>query len=276
MARFASLCLVATVLTGCSSSDGSAPGVVERPEWGEAFAAEGVAGTFVLREVGADTTYVWNPQRAEEPRRPASTFKILNSLIILETGVLTDVDDAVAWDGTDHGLDIWNRDHSLRTGIEVSAVWAYQELARQVGPDDMARLVAAAGYGNADIGGAIDRFWLDGDLRISPLEQLDFLERLLTDDLPFRAEHAAAMREILVREVDAGWTWRHKTGTALAEDPTLGWLVGTSHYDGRAFVFAMNIDLAPIDGVESQIDPLVRQLLTLEILAAEGAAPALP
>ena len=274
MVRVVAICLTAALLAGCSPSDESAqPTVIERPEWGDLFFDADVDGTFVLREVGSSTTHVWNPDRADELRLPASTFKILNSLIILETGVIADMDEVVPWDGEDRGIDVWNRDHSLRTGIEVSAVWAFQQMAREVGADRMAELVAAADYGNADIGGDIDRFWLDGDLRISPLEQLDFLERLLTDDLPFAAEHIDAVKDILVRETSADWIWRHKTGTALAEDPALGWLVGSSHHDGRSFVFAMNIDLVSVSSVESQLDPMVRQNLARELLANYGAAP---
>lgn len=262
------MCLTAAMLTGCSSGDGSAePKIVEHADWGEFFRDADVEGTFVVREVGSSTTHVWNLDRAGEPRLPASTFKVLNSLIILETGVIADVEEVVPWDGEDRGIDVWNRDHSLRTGIEVSAVWAFQQMAREVGADRMAELVAAADYGNADIGGDIDRFWLDGDLRISPLEQLDFLERLVTDDLPFAAGHMEAVKDILVRETSADWIWRHKTGTALAEDPALGWLVGSSHHDGRSFVFAMNIDLVSVSSVESQLDPMARQNLARELLA---------
>jgi beta-lactamase class D len=193
-------------------------------------------------------------------------------LIILETGTVADVDEIVEWDGVQRDVPEWNRDHGLRTAIEFSAVWVYQELARRVGEEAMSELVAAAGYGNADIAGGIDQFWLDGDLRISPLEQVDFLGRLVDDDLPFSKENMAAVREIMVRESGDGWSWSHKTGTALSEDPVLGWLVGTTEYGGSTWIFAMNLDLGTVD-VPSQIDPQVRQQITRTILVAEGALP---
>jgi beta-lactamase class D len=246
--------------------------MVERSDWGAVFADAGVDGTFVLHEVGSDEIQVYDPERAATRRIPASTFKILNSLIILETGTVADVDEIIEWDGVQRDVPAWNRDHDLRTAIEVSAVWVYQELARRVGEEAMSELVGAAGYGNADIGGGIDRFWLDGDLRISPLEQVDFLGRLVADDLPFSEENMAAVREIMVREAGDGWTWSHKTGTALSDDPVLGWLVGTTEYDGSTWIFAMNLDLGTVD-VPSQIDPQVRQQITRTILEAEGALP---
>lgn len=246
--------------------------MVERSDWGAVFAEAGVDGTFVLHEVGSDEIQVYDPERADTRRIPASTFKILNSLIILETGTVADVDEIVEWDGVQRDVPEWNRDHDLRTAIEVSAVWVYQELARRVGEEAMSELVDAAGYGNADIGGGIDQFWLDGDLRISPLQQVDFLGRLVDDDLPFSRENMAAVREIMVRESGDGWSWSHKTGTALSEDPVLGWLVGTTEYGGSTWIFAMNLDLGPVD-VPSQIDPQVRQQITRTILVAEGALP---
>ena len=264
------LVLAALLAVGCSEA---APAIETRDDWGDLFAEAGVVGTFAMREVGADTTSVWNLERAEEARLPASTFKILNSLIILEAGVLPDVDAAVPWDGVDREIEVWNQDHTLRSGIEVSAVWMYQEMARQVGDRRMQEWVTAAEYGNADIGGGIDRFWLDGDLRISALEQLDFLEQLAERTLPFDRDVQDAVADILVREQGDGWTWAHKTGTALRTEPALGWLVGLTEYDGRTFVFALNLDLESVDGVGSQLDPQVRQTIARQILRQEGALP---
>ena len=273
-----STCVV--LAAACSGGDDAAESdpaeteIVERTEWGEVFAEEGATGTFALRDVGADTTHVWNGARAVERRLPASTFKIANSMVILETGVVDDVDTVVAWDGVERELDVWNRDHSLRSGIEVSAVWMYQLLAREVGAERMAAFVQAVDYGNGLTGPAVDEFWLRGDVRINPLEQLDFLERMVVGDLPVRPEVIDAVEEIIVRERGDGWTWSHKTGTALAEDPVLGWLVGVTRHGDRVRVFAMNVDLIELAGLGGQLDPQVRQRIARRILELEGALPA--
>ncbi len=235
--------------------------------WAARFDEAGVRGTFALRRVGDTETRTHDRMRAVTPRRPASTFKILNSLVILEEGAVADVDTELPWDGIERSVADWNRPHSLRSGIEVSAVWLYQELARRVGEEAMAARVAAADYGNADIGGGIDEFWLTGALRISPVEQLDVLERLLLDELPFAPEHQAAVREIVVRERGDGWVWAHKTGWAVVEEPDIGWLVGWTEHGPDRFVFALNVDLA--DGV----DPAVRIDLSRRLLVDAGALP---
>ena len=247
--------------------------VVEMPEWVAHFERADATGTFALHRLGTGEVLVHDADRTVDAVLPASTFKILNSLIALETGVLATVDELVPWDGVVRPIDAWNVDHSLRTGIEASAVWAYQEIARQVGETRMAEQVDAAGYGNADIAGGIDRFWLDGALRISPIEQLDFLAALMTDDLPFEPDDQAAVRDILVRESGDGWAWGHKTGTALAASPVLGWLVGFVEHADDTWVFAMNLDLGDVE-VDSQIDPQLRQALTRTILEDASALPA--
>ncbi|MEO1062051.1 MAG: penicillin-binding transpeptidase domain-containing protein [Actinomycetota bacterium] len=289
--RLVGFALIASVMAACSSTSStgddaepvtsdtqgaeqSLPVVelVEQDGWGELFEDENVVGTFAVREVGSGQTLVWDRDRAERARLPASTFKILNSMVILQTGVIGDVDELVPWDGVEREVEVWNQDHSLRSGIEVSAVWMYQALARRVGAARMAERVAAADYGNTDIGGGIDEFWLRGDLRISAVEQLDFLERMVTGGLPFDDDVVTDVREIIVREQGDDWSWSHKTGTALAAEPTLGWLVGTTDVGGRTWVFAMNVDL---DGPElaTQIDPQVRQTLTRRSLEDVGALP---
>lgn len=136
----------------------------------------------------------------------------------------------------------------------------------------MAEWVAVADYGNADVGGGVDEFWLRGDLRISPLEQLEFLERMVISDLPFDADVVADVQEIIVRERGDGWMWSHKTGTSLADDQALGWLVGTTEYDDRSWVFAMNVDLDSTE-LSTQIDPQVRQTVSRQLLEQIGALP---
>jgi beta-lactamase class D len=250
-----------------------APLVVERPEWAAVFAAEGAVGTIAVHKIGSNRIDVFDLARAAEPQIPASTFKILNSLIILETGTLPDVDTMVPWDGVDRGVTVWNQDHSLRSGIEVSAVWLFQRMAREIGYEQMAYWVSRAQYGNADIDGGIDQFWLSGDLRISAMEQIDFLARLVEGELPFRDEVVAAVRDILVRESGDGWAWSHKTGTSLSSTPPLGWLVGIAENAGGEWVFALNLDLETVGDTATQLDPQLRQRIARAILVSEGALP---
>src|SRR5690606_19074699 len=143
-----------------------------------------VQGTFVLLDLQTGERVVHDAERARTGFIPASTFKIPNTLIALETGVASGAEFFLAWDSVaapreDWWPDAWARDNTLRTALPASVVWFYQELARRIGAERMHEYLERFGYGNRDISGGIDQFWLTGGLRISAEEQVDFLRRFL-------------------------------------------------------------------------------------------------
>src|SRR5690606_10438918 len=107
--------------------------VVERPAWRAAFDSAGVTGTVAIRRLGSDTTEVHDLARARRGFIPASTFKIPNSLIALELGVVRDERDPFPKTWPDQEIAPWNRDHTFRTAFKYSVVPAYQQIAREVG-----------------------------------------------------------------------------------------------------------------------------------------------
>lgn len=173
----------------------------------------GFRATVVARDVSAGTTVRHDPESAA-PTAPCSTFEIPNSVIGLETGVLADASTLFRWDGQRREVAAWNRDHDLRSAIRDSVVWYYQELARRVGSERMRQWLGMLRYGNQDISGGLDHFWLGSSLRISPDEQVAFLERLLTERLPVSPRTLAIVKEILVQEPPAptaGLVYRGRT-----------------------------------------------------------------
>ncbi|OWY25530.1 hypothetical protein C7N43_20225, partial [Sphingobacteriales bacterium UPWRP_1] len=127
-----------------------------------------VDGSFVLYDPQTDKYVFYNPNQFEQTFSPASTYKICNSLIGLETGVIKDENFVIPWDSVTRQNPNWNSDHDLKTAFKNSTVWYYQELARRVGRQQMKYWLDKANYGNADTSGGIDKFWLTGGLRISP------------------------------------------------------------------------------------------------------------
>ncbi|MEF3698272.1 class D beta-lactamase [Desulfolutivibrio sp.] len=267
-----SCCLALPGLTASAAWAGSAalPGmaVTDRPDWGRHFAAAGVTGTMVLSTDGdAPTVQAYDPARAATGFLPASTFKIPNSLIALETGVVAGPDTVFAWDGVKRPIEAWNADLTFTKALRVSSVPIYQEIARRIGQERMQWWVREMGYGNADIGQAIDTFWLDGKLRISALEQAAFLRRLAHDQLPFSAKTMAAVREMLVEERTESGVLRAKTGLTARVSPNVGWWVGwVEKGDGRWF-FALNMDSVRPEDVPA------RKVVAKAVLAAEGVWP---
>lgn len=206
------------------------------------FREAGVTGSFLLCEIGGDSCLRIDPQRCARRFIPASTFKILNSMIALEHGAITGLDDTIRWDGRKHSISSWNQDQCMRDAFQRSCVWFYQELARRIGLQRMKEAVHAAKYGNEDIGGGIDRFWLDGALRISSEEQADFLRRLWREELPFKPEVQRAVKDLMLLERTEEFTLRGKTGTAIRGGAVIGWFVGYLERNGNVYVYVLNVE----------------------------------
>lgn len=225
----------------------------ENPALKPLFEAAQVQGTFVLHDVASGTFRGHDRQRAQIRFVPASTFKIANSLIGLASGAVGSVDEVFPYDGNPRYLKTWERDMGLREAIKLSNVPVYQELARRVGLPRMQAQVAALGYGNGEVGTVVDRFWLDGPLAISAIEQSQFLARLAQDQLPFAPSVQAQVREISRLEQGPGWTLYGKTGWADAPQPDIGWWVGWLEQDGRLYSFALNIDMTGPHDAEQRV-----------------------
>lgn len=236
----AALLVVATIVPGaCASQE---PQVhEERPDLRRYFDEFGARGTFVVLADRDGRHTVYDPARAAERFLPASTFKILNSLVSLETGVIG-IDDTIPWDGVDRGVTGWNQDQRMREAFQRSTVWFYQELARRVGEDRMREALVRERYGNQDAGGGIDQFWLNGDLRISALEQVEFLRRLRHRELGFPEPVVGAVEELMVLERCPDYTLRGKTGWVHHDGIHLGWFVGWVESGDEVHFYALNLE----------------------------------
>jgi beta-lactamase class D len=215
-----------------------------RDDFKKYFAEASVAGSFSLYDVKENKYILYNKAQFKQPMTPASTFKICNSLIGLETGVIADENFVIKWDGVKRWRDAWNQDQDLKTAYKNSCVPYYQELARRVGGERMSLWLDRVRYGNADTSGGIDLFWLNGSLRITPEQQLDFLKRLYKEELPFSKRSMQIVKKIMIEEATPVFTLRTKTGMAEWESDSagrgkaLGWYVGYVTKGEETYVFA--------------------------------------
>ncbi|NOV31807.1 class D beta-lactamase [Methylomonas sp. ZR1] len=216
---------------------------VDSPALATLFSEAGVHGTFVAYDVDADRLIGHDQIRAETRFIPASTFKIANSLIGLSVGAVSSVDEPLPYGGQAQMIKDWERDMGLREAIKLSNVPIYQALARRIGHERMRERVANLGYGNADIGDTVDRFWLDGPLQISAVEQTAFLARLARDQLPLSADVQSKVREIIMLEQSGERVLYGKTGWLNAPNTGIGWWVGWIMHGNRLYSFALNIDI---------------------------------
>jgi beta-lactamase class D len=181
--------------------------------------------------------------------------------------------DVVRWDGVERQFKDWNRDQSLASAMKFSAVWFYQEMARRAGAERMQAWIDKVGYGNRDIGGGIDHFWLSGNLRISAVAEIEFLRRLAAGTLPFSERSQETARRITIQESAPDFVLHGKTGLAprddIASKKDLGWYVGWVERGGRRWFFALNADLP--HGFD---DGPKRIAIARALLAKVGALPA--
>ncbi len=256
----------------CAASCQNSPTYETRDDFKKYYDAYHVSGSFVLYDLRKNNYLLYNREQFHEPFIPASTFKICNSLIGLETGVIKDLDFVIPWDSVIRPITAWNRDHNLRSAFQNSVVLYYQEVARRIGGERMKYWLDKAHYGNADTSGGIDRFWLDGGLRITPAQQIDFLKRLYLGELPFSKRSMGIVREIMIVKDTLGVVVRAKTGRSEQDGKQIGWYVGYLERKGNVYFFSNCIqsDSAAIPDFIS-----ARIVITYKILADLGLMPLL-
>jgi beta-lactamase class D len=228
-------------------------------------------GAFVLYDLNNNHHIRYNEERCRERFSPKSTFKIPNSLIGLETGVIRDADFVIGWNRQKYPpQDSWNQepfnhwaqDQTLRSAIKYSVVWYYQELALRVGEPRMKKYVRAFNYGNQNVSGGIDAFWLNGKLQISADEQVEFLKDFYAERLPVSKRSTDIVKDILVLEKTSTYTLSGKTGGgSIADGKYIGWFVGYLETKGNVYFFATNIDGSNFSEIRDRRVDITKQIL---------------
>ncbi|KQS34292.1 penicillin-binding transpeptidase domain-containing protein [Dyadobacter sp. Leaf189] len=196
-----------------------------------------------------DKTGKWLTSDEEDSRRetqPASTFKIINLLIALETGVIKDENEIVKWPGsTDTTLygyrpEIYH-DISVKEAFEVSAGWAFIELAKKIGWKQYLHYLKAAKYGNNNLSEKGDDFWNFGAFGVSPRNQVTFLAAVYAGKVPFSKRNIDILKKVMVNEQTADYTLRAKTGWTRVDGNDIGWWVGYVERKDNTYFFATRV-----------------------------------
>ncbi|MCP5537172.1 MAG: class D beta-lactamase [Akkermansiaceae bacterium] len=231
--------LVICVIVLTLSHPLSVAAVAVRPDWSGFFNRYKAEGTIVVSDErsGSASDMVFNAHRAKKRYSPASTFKIPHALFALEAGAIRDEFQTIKWDGKVRASPAWNHDQNLRSSMRHSVVWVYQKFAHEMGEQKERDYLEKAQYGNQDPTGK-NPFWVEGNLRISAVEQIAFLKKLYRNKLPFSVANQRLVKDVMLIEAGRDWILRGKSGWS----GTIGWWVGwVEHPDGPVF-FALNID----------------------------------
>ncbi|MBS1796575.1 MAG: class D beta-lactamase [Acidobacteria bacterium] len=219
------------------------PKIKEKKELKQFFDAAGLTGGFYLYDLNKNEYTVYDRERLDRPFIPASTSKILHSLIFLDSGVIRDENETLAWDGVRRSVEAWNQDQNLRSAVKVSAVWFFVEVSKRLGRERMQKYYDAVGYGNRRTDGFGEDYWNKGELRVTPREQIEFLVKFHRNRLPFSPQVIAIVKDILIDDKTDRYILRAKTGWSSAFTPQVGWWVGYVERGANTYFFATELDL---------------------------------
>jgi beta-lactamase class D len=230
-----SLCIV---FFSCSSDNVKIDDSLEK-----FFKENNVEGCFGLLDNGTGNFTIYNLARYRDSAfSPFSTFKIVNSLIGLQTGKITNDSTIIKWDGIDRGRAECNKDMSMYEAFRLSCPPWYQELARQIGKDTMQDWIDTLSYGDKKIS-RIDTFWLDNSLKIRPDEQLGLVKRLYFKQLPFHQRNQEIVKRAMLFEDNTNYKLSYKTGWGKNEKGhDIGWIIGWIEENEHPYFFVLNIE----------------------------------
>ena len=238
---FGGFLLIAVSLFACAPNN-----VTVDESLGKYFKEAGAEGCFAILDNGTGEFTVYNlPRYRDSAYLPASTFKIVNALIGLQTGVISSDSMVIKWDGITRAFPQWNRDLNMYDAFRASAVPYFQEVARRIRRDTMQRWLDSLSYGTKKITTRIDTFWLDHSLKITPDEELGLVKRLYFDQLPFFKVHQEAVKRAMIFEQNSAYTLAYKTGWGFY-DPVhkkhIGWMVGWIEENKHPYFFVLNLE----------------------------------
>lgn len=217
---------------------------IVQPEFGLILDSLGVSGAILIYDVQKNSYYSNNFSWAKTGVIPASTFKIPNSIIALETRVVDSDTTVFKWDGQKRRFSKWEADLNLKLAFQVSCVPCYQEIARKVGVKRMKSYLKKLNYpGMVFDTLTIDNFWLKGKSKISQMEQVDFLERFYFSKLPISIKTELTMKDIMIIDNNENYILSGKTGWGMRGDLDNGWLVGYLEVNSSLYFFATNIEM---------------------------------
>lgn len=199
-------------------------------------------GSFVLYDTETDAWIIYNREEALHRSSPYSTYKIYGALLGLEAGVISPEASNMAWNGEHYPMDTWNRDQDLHSAMSDSVNWYFQAMDQQAGAKGVSNFIRTIGYGNQKLTGESPSYWLNSDLKISPVEQVELLKKLDRNEFHASPEHVQAVKDsIRLASSDQGSLYG-KTGTGMVDGSNHdGWFVGYAEYKEGKRYFAVHI-----------------------------------
>jgi beta-lactamase class D len=231
-----------------------------------------VKGSFGLYDNGTGQFTIYNLSRFKDSAYlPASTFKIVNALVGLETGKLTNEKMEIVWDGVirkypnGDTATAWNKNLTAAEAFKVSAIPYFQELARRIGKENMQHWLDSIKYGSRIIKTRVDTFWLDNSLQISADEEMGLVKKLYFNQLPFQKRSQDIVKKMMLQEDNANYKLSYKTGWGFLENGNaLGWVVGWIEENRHPYFFVLNVEADHTTNLSAIRVDLLKEILKQE------------
>ncbi len=214
--------------------------------WNQAFEACGLSGSITIYDYQEQKWMSNDILDSQKATLPASTFKIVNTLIALETKVVQDEQEIIPWiddyDTTKYGHrpNIYHS-MSMQEAFTLSAGWAYVELAKRIGKKQYKHYLSQIGYGNVDLSQKDPDFWNFGPFAISPINQIQVLRGIYEESLPFSPQSFQTLKNMMIVEKTDTYTLRAKTGWTRDGGKDTGWWVGYVETEDNVYFFATRL-----------------------------------
>ena len=212
-------------------------------------------GVILLYDYKEDELTTSHFNKANDRVLPASTFKIFNTLLFLDLGIVEDTLFTLQWDGTNHkhkGRTIasWNKDTNLAEAFRNSTVWYYKELSKPIDLKTYKKFMKKAKYGKVfgNKKKELDFWNIGSKIGVSAKEQIRLLVRIHEYHGLYQKEHIDIVKELMIEEKTDDYILRSKTGWTVTPDKRfdvgkdLGWYIGYVETDDNAYFFAVRIE----------------------------------
>lgn len=262
------LFLMSLLVCACQQKRKSAQPKIESKPLIEIIESAQLEGAILIYDESKNTFYSNDFDWAETGQLPASTFKIPNSLIVIETGTLQDASDTIRWYGDERMFDSWEEDMTLKSAFFRSCLPCYQQLTRKMGLANMKKYTSAFAYGKMAFDStSFDSFWVEGDSKISQFQQIEFLKKFYHSQLPISKRTETIVKN-MIREPLGEYQLSAKTGWSIQNEIDNGWYVGFLEASDNTYYFATNV--SPGNGFDRKKFSAIRKEVTLSGLRALG------
>lgn len=203
---------------------------------------EGYEGSFVLYDLQEEQYNIYNKDNSTLRVSPNSTYKIYSALFALESKIITRNENSMKWNGESYPYQDWNQHQNLFTALENSVTWYFQQLDKHIQTENIQSYLDRMRYGNRDLSGGIEDYWLESSLKISPIEQVQTLKNFYTNQYEFDDKNIQFIKDAMKLESKDSATLYGKTGTGTVNERNVnGWFIGYVEANNHVYFFATNI-----------------------------------